>query len=172
MRAGNLLKIKRKQAQYTQMKLAIKAGVSLPTIQNIEMDKANPTVHLLEKICAPLNLSVELISNEPDWVLLEQCGLPISVEERSLVSLVKEKPSPQNLAHHLLLAIEYIEKQKDPRWKEAVSALLWAIHHHYYNYYLYCLDNPKTDKFLKNHPLSGRIIKLMRIASSKLSKII
>jgi len=44
------LRILRSQSGYSQVRLAQESGVSLPTIQNIEAQKANPTIDILEKI--------------------------------------------------------------------------------------------------------------------------
>ncbi len=170
MDMAKLIKEKRKAKGYTQMKLAILANVSLPTIQNLELGKGNPTLELLKKIGSPLNTSFQYISQEPEWALLEKYGLPIH-----LVSEKKEKIkiTPLELAIQLRLAIHLCtQKQEEERLKEAVAALTWAIHHYYPTYYSYCLENKETKLLLTHYPLKGRILKLMKMASSGLSRIL
>ncbi len=166
-----LLKARRKALGLTQMQLAIQAGVSLPTIQNLEAKKGNPTIGLLEKISTVLGYSLEVVSNEPDWGLLQRAGLPFETEEGGGEGM----PSKRDLAQHLFRAVDYLMKHpssKIDRLKEATAALIWAIEHYYRTFYLYNLKDPKIDLFLEKNPMQGRILKLMRIAVSDLSKIL
>lgn len=167
-----LLKTKRKALGLTQMQLAVRAGVSLPTIQNLEAKRGNPTVTLLEKISAVLGCSVKVVSNEPDWGLLQRAGLPLEMERGA-----KEggASSARGLVEHLFRAVDYLMKNpssKTDRLQEATAALIWAIEHYYRTFYLYHLKDPKIDLFLSKNPMRGRILKLMRIAASDLSKIL
>jgi transcriptional regulator with XRE-family HTH domain len=100
-----LLKARRKALGLTQMRLAIQAGVSLPTIQNLEAKKGNPTIGLLEKISTALGCSLEMVSNEPDWGLLQRAGLPFETEEGP-VSIGEGMPSRRDLAEHLFRAVD------------------------------------------------------------------
>ncbi|MBI3018819.1 MAG: hypothetical protein HYY61_02895, partial [Deltaproteobacteria bacterium] len=142
----------------------------LPTIQNLELGKGNPTLELLEKIGGTLNTSFQYVSQEPNWALLEQCGLPIYPEQEKWA---KTKVIPLELAFQLRLAIHFCEKKKtEERLKEALASLIWAIQHHYPTYYSYCLESAETKIFLMKYPLKGRILKLMKMASSGLSRIL
>src|SRR3989344_3325283 len=159
MRIGSLIKEQRKVRVYTKMKLAVLAGVSLPTIQNLESGKGNPTLELLEKIGGPLNTSFEYVSQEPNWGLLEQCGLPISLKQEKRA---KTKVTPLELASQLKLAIHFCEHKKtEERLKEALASLTWAIQHHYPTYYSYCLESTETKTLFMKYPLKGRLLKLM-----------
>lgn len=166
----SLIKEKRRLMGYTQMKLAVLAKVSLPTIQNLELGKGNPTLELLKKIGKPLNYSFQYTSQEPQWALLEHCGLPIHPEQEKWA---KTKITPLELAFQLKLAIHFCEQKKtEERLKEAVVSLIWAIQHHYPTYYAYCLESAETKTLLIKYPLKGRILKLMKMASSGLSHIL
>lgn len=167
-----LFKTKRKALGLTQTQLAVRAGVSLPTIQRLEAKKGNPTVALLEKISAVLNCSVEAVSNEPDWDLLKRAGLPLETERGAETA---EAPSTRALVEHLFRAVDYLTKHPSPeteRLKEATAALIWAVEHYYRTFYLYHFKDPKIDFFLSKNPMRGRILKLMRIAASDLSGIL
>ena len=56
---------------YTQHELAEKAGVSLPTIQNIEGGRANPSLSNIEKILGALNARLEIKINLQSFDLLD-----------------------------------------------------------------------------------------------------
>lgn len=170
-----LLKTKRKALGLTQMQLAVRAGVSLPTIQNLEAKRGNPTILLLEKISAVLGCSVKVVSDEPDWGLLQRAGLPLEMGRGAKEGGAAGAPSTRGLVEHLFRAVDYLMKHPSPetdRFKEATAALIWAIEHYYRMFYLYNLKDPKIDLFLSKNPMRGRILKLMRIAASDLSKVL
>ncbi len=56
---------------YTQRELAEKAGVSLPTIQNIEGGRANPSLSNIEKILGALDARIEIKINLQSFDLLD-----------------------------------------------------------------------------------------------------
>lgn len=56
---------------YTQHELAEKAGVSLPTIQNIEGGRANPSLSNIEKILSALDARLEIKINLKSFDLLD-----------------------------------------------------------------------------------------------------
>ena|SRR3989338_6913916 len=169
MNVSSWIKEKRKAMGYTQMKLATLAGVSLPTIQNLELGKGNPTLEILKKIGVSLNTSFQWTSQEPQWELLEKCGLPIHL----VSSKDKTKITPFELAAQLKLAIHLCtQKHIEERLKEAVAALTWAIQHYYPTYYSYCLESRETKSLLEKYPLKGRISKLMKLAASGIAGIL
>ena len=173
MDLAKLIKEKRKAKGYTQMKLAILANVSLPTIQNLELGKGNPTLELLKKIGNPLNYSFQYISQEPQWAILENCGLPVYLTSGKKEKSTQVKITPLELASQLNLAIHACtQKHMEERLKEAVAALSWAIQHYYPTYYSYCLESRETETLLEKYPLKGRILKLMKMASSGISHIL
>ena len=169
MHIGYLIKQRRRQRGYSQVVLAAKANISLPTIQNLEAGKANPTLDILRRLEKSLAISVEIQSQEPDWGYLVQFGLPYVIH--SAVS--KKKPFSYNqYAAEILRAVNYIKKSDEGRLKEALAALLFALQQHYPTYFEYCLSSHSVHSFLKKIPSSGRLIKLKRIALAKISKVI
>jgi len=54
------LKKTRQKIGWTQTQLANRAGVSLPTIQNIEGGRANPAVETLGSICQAMHLKLAI----------------------------------------------------------------------------------------------------------------
>jgi len=167
-----LLKEKRRSLGLTQTQLAARAGVSLPTIQNLESGRGNPTLNLLEKVSSVLGYDLEIVSKEPDWALLQAAGLPIEI--RPVVKAIS--PHPKELFHHLFLAVDWFERQKktekSKRLEEVVAALIWAIEHHYPSFYIYFLKYPKIEHFLSQYPKKGRILKFMRMAAAGLTEIL
>ena len=173
MDLGKLVRKARKRKKLSQVQLAAQTGVSLPTIQNIEANKGNPTISVLEKVCSPLDISLEFSDREPKWALLQTCGLPIEVEKNNQKN--HQCPTPQQLTRELTSAVRYLTKEfpsKDKRVEESVASMLCTIKHHYSTFYLYNLENPETIAFLKRNPMTGRTIKLMRMVNPQLSLIL
>lgn len=172
MKTLNLIKLKRQEKGLTQMGLAVQAGVSLPTVQNLESGKGNPTLSLLEKIYMPLSCTIQHCSSEPDWSLLKKCGLPLEGIETKKISA--PTLTHADLAKHLNLAITYTLRTSklDKRLMESLSAMVWAIYEYYPSFHQYCLDTKSTQSLMQKNPLSGRIIKLRRMTLDRLSKIL
>ena len=71
------LKQIREEFGYTQMELAHKSGVSLPTIQNIESGKTNPGLAIADKLLSVLGFHLHIKSQAVDWDLLATLGAPL-----------------------------------------------------------------------------------------------
>lgn len=56
---GFKIKIERMQKKLTQLQLAIKANVSMETIQKIESGKQTPSILIIIDIAKALNISVD-----------------------------------------------------------------------------------------------------------------
>lgn len=156
----------------TQFDLAYLSKVSLPTIQNIEAGRANPSLDKLEKILTALNINISLKINNCDWDRLAELGIPISSKNAS---------KKLNANFDLLLqalksaCMELKLSAKDntddaDRKRDAVSATLAAIKDHYpslYNKYIF-----KSSLLTEFTPgqYTGRIIKSRRLALACLSR--
>ena len=81
----------------TQVKLSHLSGVSLPTIQNIEVGKANPSMETLEALCRALYLKVSIVEKDADLKLLMAAGLPLAEETAPSLS----SPRPEELKKEL-----------------------------------------------------------------------
>lgn len=170
MNIGLLIKQRRQQKGYTQVKLSAVTNVSLPTIQNLEAGKANPTLTLLERIKGPLEILVDIRSGEPDWKFLQAYGLPLETAETS--KNAKSSPfSYFRFSKELLCAVDYVSLSHEERLKEAVGALLSTLQTHYPTFFGYGLAEPKVLKFIDTLKKTGRLIKLKRLALAKISKI-
>jgi transcriptional regulator with XRE-family HTH domain len=73
------LKNKRNDYRWSQVKLANESGVSLPTIQNIESGKANPTLEVLEKLFTVFGLEIRISSPLFNAERAAAFGVPFSV---------------------------------------------------------------------------------------------
>ena len=64
----------------SQVDLAFRTGVSLPTIQNIEAGTANPSIAILKKIVNCFGYEITITPSEPDWKKLIALGLPMQMD--------------------------------------------------------------------------------------------
>ena len=78
MRISQPIRDTRRCLGISQTALAVRAGVSLATLQNIEADRANPSLSTLEKLLEPLGLGLALEPQQADWDALAGLGLPLS----------------------------------------------------------------------------------------------
>lgn len=165
---ANLIRSRRLALGVSQVKLSALSGVSLPTIQNIEMNKANPSYATLESLCEILKLNLSIEAQPANLELLASAGLPLNSDVST-----QTKSSAKELREELIkLCLSLQTGKLEERLKEATVALLTAIHSHYPNWYAAHLSSiPAVTKLLSNAP-SGRIIKLSRIAKEKVSKIL
>ena len=165
MNLGKMIKKRRLDLGLTQESLANKSGVSLATIQNIEVQNANPSINLLYQILNPLNLEINIEEKEVDWDYLSYFGLPLTTAKSKTkysfsLEVFLDKIKQANLACENFNA--------NPRKIDALNALLFSLKNHYPNIYKK-IGNVKSKKFNLN---SGRMIKLSRIARSRLGEII
>ena len=72
-----LIKKARSDAGLTQFELAHMAEVSLPTVQNIEAEKANPSLSTLGSLFRVLGYEIEVKYKSRVWDLLSVCGAPL-----------------------------------------------------------------------------------------------
>lgn len=161
------LKDLRSQSGYSQVRLAQESGVSLPTIQNIEALKANPTIDILEKIFLALGLRLTISPPVFDVTRAIQFGVPLSGENeinpQKVNQALLEKESKKWI--HL-----FSQNQFNEREAESILAFLMAIHDHYPTYYTRSLSCPLFDQKIEQARKNGRIIKLRRIALAQVSR--
>lgn len=150
----------RLQMGLTQTQLAIRAGVSLPTIQKIEAGIANPGFEIVETIFSCLNQKLHFVPKEPDWDSLANYGVPLSTKhtvanksEKALLILVRS-------------ALDFFETTKPEmrREWEAFAAFLLALKTHF---------GPTWKKLQPFHDCAneligkvehGRLLKLRRLS--------
>lgn len=73
----------------SQTALAVRAGVSLATVQNIEAGRANPSLSTLERLLAPLGLGLAVEPRQADWDALAAFGLPLTGAARAVYGPTK-----------------------------------------------------------------------------------
>lgn len=64
MEWSTLLRQRRELCKLTQTELAVRAGVSLPSIQNMEAGRANPSLKTLEKVFSIVGIRIEFHAEE------------------------------------------------------------------------------------------------------------
>jgi len=79
MDSASLLRESRTLQGLTQTELAHRSGVSLPTVQNLEAGRANPTLATLQAVLNALGLELSLEPRSADWDELALCGAPLMV---------------------------------------------------------------------------------------------
>jgi len=153
----------------TQADLSARAGVSLATLQNIEADHANPTLSTLMSVLDVLGLDLVLCSRSVDWDALCVLGLPMIQERECAV-----ERSPEMLEHHLHLAVAELRCLKDipgaDRKRDAVRGLLLALRDHFPQFHGGGLARSSMVSELLDGHLTGREIKLTRIARRTLAE--
>jgi transcriptional regulator with XRE-family HTH domain len=152
----------------SQTELAALSKVSLPTIQNIEAGKANPSLSVVKSLSDALGLEVKVKLSEPDWDLLVNCGLPLISEKKR----AQGAPNADMLAQLIRKACVFTLQagQIDRRKKEALQALLLAIQTHYPTYFKLSFRKCSAVQDVFPKKITGRIIKLKRIALSHISQ--
>ncbi|GEM_PF-2219887 len=84
MNLAKIIRQKRKQKAMTQVELAYQTGISLPTIQNIEAGKANPSLKTIEALFDVLNVKLLLTKeNEMEYDWLVELGVPLPQKRRA-----------------------------------------------------------------------------------------
>lgn len=154
----------------TQVELASMTHISLPTLQNIEGGKANPSLHTLEQIFSFFGLDLTFSQKEIDWELLSFWGLPLL--QRSNVN--RQLGSVREFTHLIKLACNSLLTDKDQsdykRKLDATQALLIAIQEHYPSTFRRYLEKSKVTNDILPKQIDERLIKLKRIALSFLSE--
>lgn len=161
----------RKDLGYSQVQLAGFSGVSLPTIQNIEANKGNPSFEVIQKLSESLGLSLELKPAAANWDLLSAHGVPLLSKAPKIVS-----PSGGVLVKQIQFACreltqEDLTSNSDAfRKKQALKAALWALETHFPTFFKKNLSHSPVIQRLLSEKKTGELIKLRRIAIESLSR--
>lgn len=154
---------------FTQMQLASRAGISLPTLQNIEAGKANPSWDILAKLNHALGCEIQFKLQPVDWGCLSQIGVPLTEPGKPLVF-----DADRSLLEFKKALHEFTTEKKpmmEREW-EAFASFLWALRDHYPSVmakYQSLLSPVQLERKLQAYPL-GRLIKLRRLALSRINK--
>lgn len=157
------IKSLRKAMGLTQVELSQKAGVSLPTIQNIEALKANPSLQVLEKILLALNAELRIASTSENLNIIDYFNMDLSQFKTIDFKQALDKLITSS-KHHL----------KD-RELDLQVALYASLLDHYANWLKsqkYFNSVKSTYRTLAEDVDRNRLIKYRRIWLAKVSQVI
>lgn len=153
---SEIVRTARENHGYSQVRLAAISAVSLPTIQNVEAGKGNPSLEIIDKLTSALGLKIRIDKEPPNWPLLAMCGVPVHKDVKVEIS-----PTLNMLVSQLKLACA---QELNGRETSAVQATLWAIASGYPSIYNSYFKQVPCIHRLYPHKISGPLIKLRRIA--------
>lgn len=155
------LRESRRLAGLTQAELSGLAQVSLATLQNVEAGRANPSLLVLSRLLAPVGLELGCRPLAPDWDLLCGLGLPLAPQRA-----VRARPSGPLLLNQLRLAALELSRDVPDRERklEATKALLFALCTHFPTFFKERVEKSPLLSELVPRELSGRVIRLSRVA--------
>ena len=160
---------RRRMLGLSQTGFAHAAGVSLATVQNAEAGRANPSLSTLTRLIRPLGLDLELRPTKADWGALVALGLPLAGE--SVTGVTRDADT---LRRHVgRAAIELMEGTGEPgedRRRDCLHALLRALNSHFPSVTRRWLAASPPVQAILQDELTGRVIKLARIARQTLSE--
>lgn len=169
---SQLIKNTRTQMGLSQFNLAVLSEVSLPTIQNIEGGKANPSLDVILKIFKALKMEIQYKPQKINWDCLAQGGVPLTSINNSHSS--PTTPFKEDFELELKRAYAYLShpelmrQTESPRNWEALVAYIWALSSHYPKAFAKIFKTEfSIDSYLKTYSLS-KLIKLRRLALSQI----
>lgn len=165
------LKSLRMNLGFSQVKLAQESKVSLPTIQNIEAQKANPTIDVLEKLF--LALGIEFIVQPIQFNVENAIALGVPLTSALKKQKKNEAPKPSStILKKETRKWQYalFENSLSEREELAIISFLVAIKDHYPRFYNEEIICPIFEKKIKEQRACGKVIKLRRICLNGLSK--
>lgn len=158
---------KRKSLGLSQVSLATLAGISLPTLQNIEAGKANPSWDVVTKLSKALKIKITLESDEIDWALVCSLGVPM-MSEKPIKRQFSE--AAESELKRVYFEIFKLNKILSERELEALIAYAMALRDHeptYFKTFKKFVSESELNKKIKQMNFS-RLIKLRRIALAQM----
>jgi transcriptional regulator with XRE-family HTH domain len=162
------LKTLRNNLGISQVKLAYESKVSLPTIQNIEAQKANPTLDVLEKLFQTLGLELVVRPIPINIELAIALGVPLTSSVALNTHFTPSKSALITEAKKWNYAL--IDPHLSEREKLAIISLIMALKDHYPTFYHQEICFPTFEEKIAEHRANSSVIKLRRISLSNLSK--
>lgn len=135
MNLADTIRKTRGELGLSQTELALRSGVGLATVQNIEGNRGNPSLKTLDSIFKVLQIELkfERMGEPVNWSVLARLGCPIlaksepALKDRSLASQ-SVTPTRSSLLEQLrFLASTHLRKRE----ARAVASWLHAIRDHY-----------------------------------------
>jgi len=132
----------------------------------MECGRANPSLTTLESVLEPLGLRLGIEERPADWDVLCALGLPLSED-----MVVRVVPQGDLLVAQIRLASrDLVRAGNGERKTEALQALLLALAHHFPSLYRTRLAGSRHVRSIIERPVTGRVVKLGRIARSALAE--
>ncbi|MGE4234449.1 MAG: helix-turn-helix domain-containing protein [Bacteriovoracia bacterium] len=165
---GQIIRLARKNLALSQVSLSALSGVSLPSIQNIEASKANPSLSTVEQLFSALGLRLRFEFKKASWQTLSELGLPLWTKKSNGIKKTTNKSQAliqgiREACMELSYSNESSKEDDFLRKKESIQALLLALKTHYPSFYKKHISSPLTENFDVEKP-SGRLKKLRRQA--------
>lgn len=171
-----VLKKQRQDLGISQSNLAQLSGLSLASVQNVEAGKANLSISNLASLLEVLGYDLKLVRRQVEWEKLICYGLPI-LPAKSFEGDIGV-PEIECLEKLLVGACaEFIQREepgshRNLREREALQAMIMALRDHFPSVFQKRFAHYKVIQALnpRMEEVSGKIIKLRRIAIDRLSR--
>lgn len=167
-----LIRKQRELFGLTQAKLSFIAGVSLPTIQNIEAGRANPELETIQRLLQALGIETQFVVRHADWDFLSLCGVPLHKIETTHKSTNDEIFTKERFISEMRLALlecnSSTTAEDKARKSKALGATLVALQTHYPSVYEEFSGSALITELLNQANLQ----KLRRIALKGLMKFL
>ena len=173
MTLAGILKSRRTDLGLTQIELAFACGISLPTVQNIELGKANPSHEIVVRLLSRLGLFSQVRVVPCDWEKLSALGVPLFEVTGRAKLKSGFKPNKEDLVLLVFAGLSELQLENfSGRKADALQSLLLAIKSHYPKFFRTHFVKSKLVQQCLAKNLSGRIIKLKRLALAKLGEFL
>lgn len=160
------IKSLRKDLGLTQVEFAVQSGISLPTLQNIEAGKANPSLDILQKILTTLGMELRAQAPTFDIDKAVLLGVPLVINR----TVISSRPTKAMLRLEARKWVHYFKNNIfSEREQHAIVSFLCALKDHWPTDFKE-IDCPIFAKKIKLFKNNGHVIKLRRISISNLSK--
>lgn len=169
MNLAHAIRTRRVLYGLSQVELAVLANVSLPTVQNIEASRANPSLETIKQLLGRLDLRLTLSPSEYDLDKLTRIGVPLmSLKNQKKIAL-----SNKLILQEVVRAACFLQETREihSREVEAFEAYLLALQIHYPTLYNKACRSEAVTRFVP-HKITGKHIKLRRIAVRSLSELL
>jgi transcriptional regulator with XRE-family HTH domain len=181
MNYSMVIREERLQQGLTQSELAHRSGVSLPTVHNMEAGRANPSLLTLTAVLGALGLELKAEPSPADWDQLAVCGAPLMVHEGAVTgeeshagTRAPVPPTAERLLNSIRDACRELRDRPHgeviERRREAVQALLLALHMHFPTFFREHLAGIELYEEPLSAPITGRTVRLTREAVAALAR--
>lgn len=171
MNLAEICRAHRESLNLSQVEFATLAGISLPNLQNIESGKANPTLKTAEAILAVTGLQLQVIPKPFDWDELAEVGAPLASSTKHTSARRATVAKLFSALREAGMSLALDPTQSDGERKElALHALVLALKIHFPTTYKLAVAHKAIPTNAIPELISGKLIKLYRIAVNQLAE--